>query len=221
MTSSISTYLPSAFAVALSPMMIIAMIVFCVIGKARTSGTAFLLGAFLGMAAFMLLGATIAASFQPESGDTALWQVLLRLAMAIFLLYLSWHSWKTRPKSGTTPSQPSWIGKIQNANLSVVCLFGAMIMVINAKNMMILLHSALNIQQLSRSWGEIWVNFAIFWFIALLGIGLPWAMSILGGAAVETRLHSMRDWLYRNNNVILAILFGFFGLQILAQALGY
>ncbi|MFV0408691.1 MAG: hypothetical protein ACK5LJ_03030 [Paracoccus sp. (in: a-proteobacteria)] len=66
-----------------------------------------------------------------------------------------------------------------------------------------------------QSWGKGLVDAAIFAAIGSLGVVLPW---LIGGEKMNPMLERMRDWLYQHNNIIMAVLFGFLGVNALGGA---
>lgn len=220
MNFAISEYLPMAFGVALSPMPIIAMIILTVIGAAKSKGTAFLFGWFIAIIAFMvfvvILGDQAGAG---SESDPSVWSIILQFAFAFLLLFLAWNSWKKRPKKGEEPKEPGWISKLGTMSTPAVFALGMGIAILNVKNLPIIASSAIIIAQAHSTWASGLIDAAVFALIASIGVGLPWAISLIGGEKMKPTLEAMRDWLYQYNNIIMMLLFGFLGINALSAAL--
>ncbi len=220
MTSAISEYLPLAFGVTLSTMPIIAMIVLTVIGEAKTKGTLFLLGWMIAIIGFMVIVVLLGnAANSGTSSEPSVWSIILQFGFAFFLLYLAWDNWRKRPKDGDEIKAPAWIAGLSKMSNAAVFGLGMMIAVFNAKNLPILVSAAIIISQAHDSWGSGLLDAVIFTLIGTIGVALPWFISIIGGDKMKPMLERMRDWLYKYNNIIMTLLFGFLGISALSNAL--
>ncbi|MFV0388554.1 MAG: GAP family protein [Pyrinomonadaceae bacterium] len=216
----ISDLLPSALGIVASPMPLIAMLVLCIIGVARTSGTFFLLGWFLGAFASIALAVVFNTG---DSGSTqnapSTAQIVMKFVVAFLLLYLAFNNWRTRPKPDDKISAPGWVDKLSKASVLPVFGIGMFLCVLNVKNLPLLLSAALTVSDASKSVVQGLIYDLIFSLMASFGLALPWVITIFGGKNVKKSLESTRDWLFRYNNVIMAVLFLYLGLNSLAGAI--
>lgn len=220
MTTAISEYLPMAVGVAISPLPIIAMIVLCVIGKGKSQGTLYLLGWFFAIIGFMVL--TVLIGNGADAGTEAepsTWSILLQFGFAFLLLWLAWDNWRKRPKEGEPIKEPGWVAGLSNSSTAGIIGLAIMMAIVNAKNLPIMASAAVMIAQKDGSWSAGLLDAALFAFIASLGLLIPWLIALIGGDKVKPMLERMQAWLYRYNNIIMTLLFGFLGINALSAAL--
>src|SRR4051812_29030546 len=107
--------LPAAIGVAISPLPIVAMVLFLVTPRGRVNGPAFLLGWLVGLA---ILGAIVLAlsdgADASEGGGPATWVSWLKLALGLLLLLLAVKQWRGRPKVGAETEMLRWMGALDS-----------------------------------------------------------------------------------------------------------
>lgn len=64
---------------------------------------------------------------------------------------------------------------------------------------------------------EIMIVILIFAFIGMLGVLIPWLISVISPSKVEARLSGVRDWLVANHAVIMMILFVILGAKLISS----
>ncbi len=156
--------------------------------------------------------------FWPE-GDPSIFSILLAFGFAFFLIWLAIDNWRKRPKRVEDIKEPGWITGLSKMTNGRIFFLGAVMMILNAKNLPVMASAALSIADANDNWAGGLVDLAIFALIGSLGLMVPWLMSIFGGEKTKHRLERMQKWLYHYNNVIMAILFGFLGMTALGNAL--
>ncbi len=120
----IGDLLPSAFAVALSPIPIVAIVVVLGAPKAQTAGPAFALGWIAGLlAASIIVVLVLGAGSDPGSDDPGVsW---FKVAVGILFLVMAANQWKKRRKNGQEPEAPKWMATIDTATPSKAAVLGA------------------------------------------------------------------------------------------------
>lgn len=221
MSGAISSYLPMALGVALSPTAIIAMLILCALNRAKTSGTFALFGWIVGVFGFMVLSVFLASWLTPQDPDNpSILLISLRFLFAFLLLFLAWRSWKTRPKTtDTAAAHPLRIDKLQNLSTLAAFGFGVALVFAAIKNWPIMAAAALDIAQTAPTLSQGITTALLFALISSLGLMIPWLLSILGGEAVKTGLAELHRWLTKYGNTIMAILFLFLGTKALLGAI--
>lgn len=207
---------PQTIAVAVSPIPLVALIVLA--SGRRSSALSFALGwllaAFVGIGAVTLLGrAATSSGHAPSTG-----RALFNLAVGLLFLALAWRSWSTRPRTDDPPT-PTWLASVGGWS-NLTCLgAGTAVIVLNAKNLPIMATLGASIGTAHLSTVQAVVTAAVLAVLcagsALVVVGLLY----LGGEGGERRLAALRGLLIRWNNVILAVLFGYMGLQTVLNAL--
>jgi threonine/homoserine/homoserine lactone efflux protein len=101
----IGDLLPSALAVALSPIPIIAIVLVLGAPKARSAGSAFALGWIGGLLAVsVIVVLVLGAGSDADNDDPGIsW---FKVAIGILFLVMAGNQWKKRPKDGQEPETP-------------------------------------------------------------------------------------------------------------------
>jgi len=120
----IGDLLPSAFAVALSPIPIVAVVLVLGAPTARTAGPAFALGWIGGLLAVSIIVVIVlGVGSDPDSDDPGIsW---LKVAIGILFLAMATNQWKKRPKEGQEPEMPKWMATIDTATPPNAAVLGA------------------------------------------------------------------------------------------------
>ena len=91
---------------------------------------------------------------------------------------------------------------------------------INPKNLLIAVGAAAAIAQTGISGGQQAVAYAIFALIGTLGVGIPVGIYFALGDRSTSILGSLKDWMARNNAVIMAVLCLVIGAKLIGDAIG-
>jgi len=130
----IGDLLPSAFAVALSPIPIIAIVLVLGTPRARSAGSAFALGWIGGLLAVsVIVVLVLGAGSDPDSDDAGIsW---LKVAIGILFLVMAANQWTKRPRDGQESKAPKWMATIDTATPSRAAVLGAALSGANPKNL--------------------------------------------------------------------------------------
>lgn len=114
LSDAIGGLLPSAFAVALSPIPIVAVVVVLGSRRACTAGPAFALGWTAGLLCVSVVVVLLVGSgSDTDSDDPGLnW---LKIAIGVLFLLMAAKQWTKRPKGGEEPETPGWMATIDSA----------------------------------------------------------------------------------------------------------
>lgn len=219
---SLSYLFPAAFTIGLSPMILIAVVAFCIAGEAKKQALFFDLGAFLGIViatiGFAIAYQAVAAKSDGSGGAGG--SPWLMLIFAVLLLYLAYHSFATRPKKGETPKEPAWLHTITTLSPFKTILFGGVLTVLNAKNLPVILSaSTVIVAHSSGNSTQVILQSVIFAVLSTITFFLIPLCVILLGDKFDNTLKKMQAFLYQYNNVIMALLFAYLGFTTLGKAL--
>jgi threonine/homoserine/homoserine lactone efflux protein len=143
----IGDLLPSAFAVALSPIPIVAVVLVLGSPRARASGTAFALGWVGGLSVASVVVVLVAsAGHDPDTDDPGLsW---LKIAIGVlFLLVMAARQWRKRPREGQEAEMPGWMATVDSATPRRALALGAALSAANPKNLALTLAAAASIAE--------------------------------------------------------------------------
>jgi threonine/homoserine/homoserine lactone efflux protein len=220
MGQAIGQLLPFAVGVAVSPMPIVAMVLMLVTPLARTNGPAFLLGWIAGIA---VLGAILLALASPsdasDQGEPASWVNWLKLVLGLLLLLVAVRQWRARPHEGEEAATPKWMGAL--AHFTPVKAVGAGVLLsgVNPKNLLLIVGGAAAVAQLGISTGDQVVAWIVFTLIASIGVGAPLVIFFVMGERAAGLLDGLKNWMARNNTVIMAVLCLIIGVKLIGDAI--
>jgi hypothetical protein len=213
--------LPSAIAVALSPVPIIAVILVLFSAKAATNGPAFLVGWVVGLAAVAAAAYTLAdgadVAADPDAASSLGWGKIL---LGTVLVVLAGRQWRSRPQPGEDPPMPAWMSAIDSFTPAKAAGVGALLSAVNPKNLIITVAAAATVAQTGVTGGDAALVLAAFVLIASLSIGGPVLYRLVGGEEARARLDEVKAWLGRNNAAVMSVLLLVIGAKILGDGLG-
>jgi threonine/homoserine/homoserine lactone efflux protein len=220
MAEGISTVLTYAVGVAISPTPIIAGILMLFSARARINGPMFLAGwvfaiGALSAVAYFLADAGDAATDETTS-DTISWG---KLAVGVFFLLLAAKQWLNRPAPGVQPEMPKWMAGIDSFSPGKALTLGLIVAGVNPKNFLLSVGAGAALAQVGPSTSEAIVSWLVFIVVGSVTIAGPVIYYLVGGEKARASLDSMKQWLAVNNAAVMTVLFLFFGVKLIADAL--
>jgi threonine/homoserine/homoserine lactone efflux protein len=213
--------LPLAFGVAISPVPIIAVVLMLTTRRGRVNGPVFVLGWLCGLA---VVGAIVLSVVGPSgagsSGSPATWVSWVKVALGVLLLLLAVRQFRGRPAGEETAAMPKWMAAIDTIKPPAAFGLAAVLAGVNPKNLLMAVGGAAAIAQTGISGGQQAVAYAIFALIGTLGVGVPVAIYFALGDRSASILGGLKDWMGRNNAVIMAVLCLIIGVKLIGDAIG-
>lgn len=207
MGSAIGDVLPLAVGVALSPVPIIAVILMLVTERARVNGPAFIFGWLLGLAAVGVVVLLLAGPADAnDDGEPATWVDILKLVLGLLLVRIALRQWRGRPHDGETAPTPKWMGAIEQFSPAKALGAGAVLAGANPKNLLLAVAAAAAIAQTGVPGSEQAISYAVFAFIATIGVAAPVVIYFAMGDRAGPILDSSKAWMAAHNAVIMAVL---------------
>jgi threonine/homoserine/homoserine lactone efflux protein len=96
---------------------------------------------------------------------------------------------------------------------------GIVFSALNPKNLLLTIAAATAIAQTGISVGEQIVAYVIFMLIATVGVGAPVVIYFAMGDRSRDLLESLKNWMARNNAVIMAVIMLIIGFKLIGQAI--
>ncbi len=185
-------------------------------GKGRTNGTAFVLGCYAFAAAFVglcvLLGCS--AGTEDAGSDAHVTVDIVEIVLGVVLLVLAVLQWRNRNHTGT----PKWMSALDGLSIWQAFLAGVLISgPLSPKDLPLLIAASGRVSQSRLPVEEIMIVILIFAFIGVLGVLIPWLISVISPSKVEARLSGVRDWLVANHAVTMMILFVILGAKLISS----
>jgi threonine/homoserine/homoserine lactone efflux protein len=158
MGNVISLILPQAIGVAISPVPIIAVILMLFSQRARSNGSAFLVGWVLALAVVGSIVLILANLGKISAGGTpSTLAYVLKLLLGLLFLLLSVRQWRSRPKEGEEPQMPKWMATIDQFTTGRAFGLSALLAGVNPKNLALTLAAVLSIAQANLSGAQPWL----------------------------------------------------------------
>jgi threonine/homoserine/homoserine lactone efflux protein len=214
----IGDLLPSAFAVALSPIPIVAVVLVLGAPKARAAGPAFALGWIGGLLAVsVIVVVVLGVGSDPDSDDPGIsW---LKVAIGILFLAMAANQWKKRPKESREPEMPQWMATIDTATPPKAAVLGATLSGANPKNLALTLAAAASIAEAGLDQADEAIAIAVF--VALGSVTVAGAVLFyLADAGRAARpLDAIKRFMSDNNAVIMMVVLLLLGAKLLGDGL--
>jgi threonine/homoserine/homoserine lactone efflux protein len=220
MGDAIGQVLAFAVVVGLSPIPIIGVVLMLGTPRARTNGPAFVLGWVVGLSVVgtIVLLASGGADATDDGGPAG-WVSTLQLLLGLLLLLIAAKYWRGRPRGGAQPEMPAWMERLDTFTPARAAGFGVLLSAVNPKNLVLVVAAAAAIAQTGASAGAQAVALAVFVVIGTLGTGVPVALYLMFGDRSRETLDDVKDWMGRNNAVIMVVLCLVIGAKLIGDAI--
>jgi hypothetical protein len=220
MTESIAEVLTYAVGVAISPVPIIAVILMLFSARARVNGPMFLAGwvvalAVVSAAAYLLADAGD-VSTDATAADTVSWG---QIAIGVFFLLAAARQWRTRPAPGAEPEMPKWMAGIDGFAPFKAFALAVLLAGVNPKNFLLSVGAGAAVAKLGPTTSEALVAWVVYIILAAITIGVPVGYYLVGGESAKAALDKTKQWLSAHNAAVMAVLFLFFAVKLIAEGL--
>jgi threonine/homoserine/homoserine lactone efflux protein len=212
-----SSVLPAAVGVALSPIPIVAVILMLGTPRARVTGPMFALGWVAGLVAVSVIVLVVfggADDPNSTSADTTNW---LQVGLGVLFFAMALRQWRKRPQPGEQPEFPKWMQAIDHFTGVRALVLGVGLSAINPKNLALTLAASAAIAQAGLSTGDDILAVAIFVVISSVTVAGAVLLYLFGGSRAEKPLASMREFMARHNAVIRMVILLVLGAKLIGE----
>jgi len=213
---AIGDLLPSALAVALSPIPIVAVVLVLGASHARTAGPAFALGWIAGLTVV----SSVVVLLLGDGGDAEETGVnWLKVAIGLLFWAMAARQWQKRPKPGKDPEMPSWMATIDSASPTRAAVLGVALSGANPKNLALTLAASASIAEAGLSAAD--TSIAVAAFVALGSTTVAGAVLFYLVAPVTAArpLAAIKQFMCENNAVIMMVVLLLLGAKLLGDGL--
>ncbi len=205
--------LPLALAIAASPFTIIPAILLLFSPRARTTSAVFLVGWLVAIAASTTAFAVL-ATVVDRFPETPTWVSWLRIVLGAALIVFGVLQWlgRKRPKP-----QPAWMRSISTATPGKALGLALVLALANPKILLLCVAGGLTIGAADLPAASVAAAIAAFTIVASLSVAIPVLLYAILGERILKPLTVARDWLERNNTVIMAIVITVIGVIVLLE----
>jgi threonine/homoserine/homoserine lactone efflux protein len=213
---AIGDLLPSALAVALSPVPIIAIVVVLGTPRARAAGPAFAFGWIAGLLCVCVVAALIVGSGDDaDSDDPGLnW---LKIAIGVLFLLMAAKQWTKRPKQGEEPEAPSWMATIDTATPPRAALLAAALSGANPKNLALTVAATASIAEAGLDQADTAIAIAVFIALGSITVAGPALFYLVDAERAARPLAGIRRFMSDNNAVIMMVVLLLLGAKLLGD----
>ena len=212
------TVLPLAVAIAIFPIPIIASVLLVGSDGGRKKCAAFVVSWLVGLGAVGTAVLVVAdAADASEDDEPATWVNVVLLALGIALVAAAVRKWRARPTTGDAQT-PGWMRAIDGFTVARSAVAGFALSALNPKNLALTVAAAVEIAGLESSGGEQAATILAFVAVASVGVATPLAVSLGAGDSSQRLLDGLREWMTRNNAVLMTVLFVLIGAKLIGDA---
>lgn len=214
----VSTLLPLAIVVGLSPLPILPVVLILMTPRARPNSAAFI-GAWLGALTGVVLAAVLLAGSQdpaPPDDQGIGW---IQLVTGVAFLGLAAVKWVRRPGPGAASEPPGWMSALDGYTAAQSAGLGAALAAGNPKNLVMALAGGAEIAAMTTTPGGALAGVMVFVFVGSLGVGTPVVAHRLLGDRAPQVLGSWKAWLEKNSTTLGVGILVVLGALLLASGL--
>lgn len=220
MAAVIGDLLPLALGIAISPVPIIAAILMLLSPKARVTGVGFLLGWIAGIVVVVTVFALLAGII-PEADSNGSQPIVgaIQLILGAILLLLAVRQWRSRPKPGESPALPAWMHAIDSFNVVKALGVAFLLSGVNPKNLLLGAAAGVIVGDAALDAGATVIVIAVYTVIAAITVAVPVIGYLIASARLAEPLAALRDWLQKENAVIMAVLLLVLGVTLIGKGI--
>ena len=151
-----------------------------------------------------------------QSNGTSTTKVIL----GALLLLLALRNWRKRPAPGQPATLPKWLEAIEGISPIKAGGLGIALSALNPKNLILIIGGGLAIAGAPASSGNKVIAAIIFVAIAACTVIAPIVAYRILGQRAQSVLESLDTWLRTNNAVVMAVLLGVIGVDLIGKGVG-
>jgi threonine/homoserine/homoserine lactone efflux protein len=222
-TVLIGELLPFAVAMAVSPMLIIVVVLILVSDGARAKGLAFVSGRMLGVAlilavvfaVFVAIGGHHVAHRGPPSKAAS----IIRMLVGVALILLAARMFRNRPKPGEEPPPSALMRRVDGLTAPRAFVMGLALSFLDPASLSLGFIAGLDLAEAGAPSVATLAIAVGFVLIATVTVTVPLAIYLVGGAAAEARLGGIKTWLTTNEKAVMMVLFLIVGVYMIGRGL--
>jgi threonine/homoserine/homoserine lactone efflux protein len=207
-----------AVGVAISPVPIAAVILMMFSERARANSAAFMVAWIAGIAVVATV-VTLIPGLEADGGEPGSAAGWVKLVLGLLLILVALRQWRSRPGAADEPELPAWMARIDTLKAGAAFGLGFLLSAANPKNLLLAVAAGAAIGSAGLTSGETAVVLAVFTGLAALTVIVPVVGFLLAGGRLDRPLDATKDWLIRNNSVVMAVLLVVLGFNLLGDGL--
>ena len=215
---AIGNSFPIAVGIAISPLAIAALLIMLLTPRAKVNAPAFLFGWILG---FLLVGflAYFIPGMETTPEEPATLAGIVRIVLGLALLLLAIWQWQRQAARNHKVETPRFLARIDNMGVTHCILTGFLLSAAHPKNLPLIVAGVAAIGRYNLDALAEIMAFLIFTAVASATILLPLAAYFLAKRQAEALFGHWKDWLIRNNDIVVLLLLLIFGTLLVGRGI--
>lgn len=218
LTDTIGDLLPSALAVALSPIPIVAVVLVLGTRRARTAGSAFASGWVAGLTA-VSVAVVVLLGVGGDPGDYDEGLDWWKIAVGVLFLLMAVKQWTKRPRAGEEPELPSWMATLEEATPARAAALGAALSGANPKNLALTLTASASIAEAGLDGADTAIAVAAFVAIGSATVAGSVLLYLVDSDRAARPLGAVKQFMSHNNAVVMMVVLLLLGAKLLGDGL--
>jgi threonine/homoserine/homoserine lactone efflux protein len=214
MGQAIGEVLAFGVGVALSPLAIVAVVVMLVAPGGAWRAWAFAGGWVLSLALVSTLVLLLADGADASADGAARWVSVVKIVIGLLLVLFAVRQWRGRGEADT--EAPGWMRKLDNVTAARAAGLAVLFNLVKPKNLLLAMGAGVAVARVGASAAGQASAIGVFVVLGTAGLGIPLAIHMLMRNRGRDLLVGLRDWMVRENAVIIIVLC----LAIAAKLLG-
>jgi hypothetical protein len=210
--SLLTTLIPLALVIALSPLSVIPAVLVLQAPRPRPTGLAFLGSWLLGLAALTAIFVASSGALEGLHNKPPTWASWLRVVLGLALIAFGIYRWLTR--HGHTES-PKWMRSFATLTPRRAVITGLVLVVVRLEVLIMCALAGLAIGSSGLGMAANWILAAIFVAVAASTVAVPILAYAGAGDRLDDSMARLKDWMERNNAAMLAVILVLIGLMVL------
>jgi Sap, sulfolipid-1-addressing protein len=220
-SEAVGEVLGFAVGVALSPSAVIAAVLLLIGPGGHATAALFALSwatslAVVGTVALLLADGAGAS----EGGGPADWVGVVQVVLAVLLLGVAASQWSGRRRDGAASEMPRWMRKVDGLSTTQAVAMAVFLVALKPKNLLLTIGASIAIAGVGVAPGAQAGALIVFVALGSLAPAAPLVLSLLMRERASAALLRVRDWMVRENAMIIAVLCSIFAAKLLGDALG-
>ena len=197
----ISTVLPLALVVGLSPLPILPAVMLLMTPRARANGPAYLVAFVLALGVVVSVAVWVGSLGDPQqpSDEGVGW---IQVVTGTVFLVMAAVKWLRRPRAGQAKEPPGWMSALDSYTPRQSARLGALLGSANPKNLAMALAAGAEIAVLAEGSTGTAAGVALFVAIGSIGVAIPVLAHAVLGERAAPGLERGRAWLQRNSTAL-------------------
>lgn len=212
MGSVLTTLIPLALVVSISPLSIIPAVLVLQTPRPRRAGLAFLGSWLLGLCTLTAIFASSSDALDGLRKSPPTWASWLRVVLGLALIAFGIYRWLSR--EGRSES-PKWMRAFETMTPRRAVITGLVLVFVRVEVLTMCALAGLAVGSSGLSRADEWTAAVIFIAVAASSVAIPVLAYAAAGHRLDDSMARLKDWMERNNAALLAAILVLIGLMVL------